>query len=79
MTCAAEGAYLAIPNSFQEATVLKELFAANPASTILQVNRTLMRDLVHIGFHDWGEKGDWTTIHGKSLYIKIPCYEVRLC
>ncbi|CAH2106820.1 unnamed protein product [Euphydryas editha] len=67
MTCAAEGAHLAVVNSATEANVLRELFAKNPQNTIKSNVRGIMRDIMHIGFHDWGERGIWTTIHGTSL------------
>ncbi|KOB52100.1 C-type lectin 21, partial [Operophtera brumata] len=48
MTCAAEGAHLAIINSVKESQVLKELFAKYPDNLIFSSA---------IGFHDWGERG----------------------
>ncbi|CAK1547067.1 unnamed protein product [Leptosia nina] len=60
MTCSAEGAYLAIVNSETEAEVMRDLFATHPANTIKY-------DTVLVGFHDWGERGTWTTVHGQTL------------
>ncbi|XP_032524376.2 uncharacterized protein LOC116775585 [Danaus plexippus] len=67
MTCAAEGGHLAIINSETEAAVLQELFARHPQNTIKSNLRPIMRDIIHVGFHDWAERGIWTTIHGQSL------------
>lgn len=67
MTCAAEGAHLAVVNSETEANVLKELFEKNPPNTIIAAIPGIMRDIMHIGFNDWGERGVWTTIHGELM------------
>ncbi|XP_047517696.1 C-type mannose receptor 2-like [Pieris napi] len=64
MTCAAEGAYLAIINSDTEADILKELFAKYPDSALRFTNS---KDIAFVGFHDWGERNVWTTIHGQSI------------
>ncbi|NP_001165396.1 C-type mannose receptor 2-like [Bombyx mandarina] len=64
MTCLAEGGYLTIINSQQEATFLKELFAKNPASHM--VGR-FWKDIAFIGLHDWNEHGEWLTINGETL------------
>ncbi|XP_063825026.1 C-type mannose receptor 2-like isoform X1 [Ostrinia nubilalis] len=65
MTCLAEGGYLAIPNSDQEATILKNLIAQNPANTIIVTSN--FRDVVSIGFLDWDQKGTWYTVNGQSI------------
>ncbi|CAF4900146.1 unnamed protein product [Pieris macdunnoughi] len=60
MTCAAEGGHLAIINSDEEAKVMRDLFKVHAAGSIRY-------DTVLMGFHDWRERGVWTTIHGQSL------------
>ncbi|XP_050553842.1 hemolymph lipopolysaccharide-binding protein-like [Spodoptera frugiperda] len=62
--CSAEGGHLAIINSDVEAAVLKELFERNPPAKMFG---TFWKDVAFIGFHDWGEYGDWRTIHGQTL------------
>ncbi|XP_023949387.1 macrophage mannose receptor 1 [Bicyclus anynana] len=64
MACAAEGGHLAIINSDTEATVLRELFAMNPASSMIG---SFWKDVAFVGFHDWGEHGEFLTIEGKTL------------
>ncbi|XP_039754526.1 secretory phospholipase A2 receptor-like [Pararge aegeria] len=58
--CSAEGGYLAIINSKEEAAIMKDLFNKQypngPRSYI-----TL------IGFHDWHKDGVWRTVHGQTL------------
>ncbi|KOB65867.1 C-type lectin 21, partial [Operophtera brumata] len=61
MTCAAEGAHLTIINSAGESQVLKEIYAKNPDNLIFSKDP----GTAAIGFHDWGERGSWMTIHGK--------------
>ncbi|KOB66830.1 Lipopolysaccharide binding protein, partial [Operophtera brumata] len=90
MTCMAEGAHLAIINSEQESTVLKELFDKNPQSVIF----SKLPDIASIGFLDWGDGGSWMTIHGETLeeagfshwhgstpdnYTRAPEYSPELC
>ncbi|CAH0719674.1 unnamed protein product, partial [Brenthis ino] len=67
MTCAAEGGHLAIINSDTEANVLRQIFAKHPQDSIKSNLPGIMKEIAHIGFHDWGERGIWTTIHGSSL------------
>lgn len=67
MTCAAEGGHLAIINSDSEANVLKGIFAKNPQDSLRSNLESIMKEIIHIGFHDWSERGVWTTIHGQSL------------
>ncbi|CAH1641632.1 unnamed protein product [Spodoptera littoralis] len=62
--CSAEGGRLAIINSDVEATVLRELFAKYPGSKMIG---SYKKDDAFIGFHDWGESGDWRTINGQTL------------
>ncbi|KOB63853.1 C-type lectin 21, partial [Operophtera brumata] len=63
MTCAAEGAHLAIINSAEESQVLRDLYAKNPDNLIFSKDP----GIAAIGFHDWGERGSWMTIHGETL------------
>ncbi|XP_068632060.1 macrophage mannose receptor 1-like [Battus philenor] len=63
MSCAAEGAHLAIINSDLEAKALKELFAKHPDSEIA----AYVKYIASLGFHNWGEFQVWTTIHGQSI------------
>ncbi|KOB78577.1 C-type lectin [Operophtera brumata] len=53
MTCAAEGAHLAIINSAEESQVLKDLYGKNPDNLIF----SKAPGIAAIGFHDWGERG----------------------
>ncbi|XP_028161368.1 C-type mannose receptor 2-like isoform X1 [Ostrinia furnacalis] len=62
-TCLAQGGYLAIPNSAQEATVLKNIFAGHPANTI----KSEFKDVVALGFLDWDQKRTWYTVHGQTI------------
>ncbi|XP_045497479.1 C-type mannose receptor 2-like [Colias croceus] len=64
MTCAAEGGYLAIVNSEIEAHVIKELFAKYPGG---KMRGNFWKDIAFLGFHDWGEHGEWLTINGDTL------------
>ncbi|CAG9135521.1 unnamed protein product [Plutella xylostella] len=66
MTCAAEGAHLAIINSEAEAKHLTTMFPPEGG--------TLELDLAHLGFQDYGERGVWRTIHGET--IQNTTYEV---
>ncbi|XP_022827244.1 macrophage mannose receptor 1-like [Spodoptera litura] len=62
--CSAEGGHLAIINSDVEATVLSDLCAKYPFETIIG---TFNKGVAFIGFYNWGERGDWRTIHGQTL------------
>ncbi|XP_022121564.2 macrophage mannose receptor 1 [Pieris rapae] len=64
MACAAEGGYLAIMNSDTEAQVAKEIFAKYPDNKILG---NFPKDVAFVGFHDWGEHGEWLTINSQTL------------
>ncbi|CAK1546904.1 unnamed protein product [Leptosia nina] len=64
MACAAEGGYLAIINSETEAQILKELFEKNQPDTLRFTSHS---GIAFVGFHDWGERFVWTTIHGQSI------------
>ncbi|XP_046959960.1 secretory phospholipase A2 receptor [Vanessa cardui] len=64
MTCTAEGGHLAIINSETEAQVIKEIFAKNPGSSMVG---NFWKDIAFMGFHDWGEHGEFLTIHGDTL------------
>ncbi|CAH2038116.1 unnamed protein product, partial [Iphiclides podalirius] len=63
MTCSAEGGYLAIINSDQEAQSLKELFAHYPDTKI----KARYPYVALLGFYDWNRLGTWNTIHGETL------------
>lgn len=66
MTCAAEGGYLAVPNSEAEAKVLGDMF--RNLGIPLPYAGTFFGTTAHIGFHDWSEHGgEWVTIHGKII------------
>ncbi|XP_047036312.1 macrophage mannose receptor 1-like isoform X1 [Helicoverpa zea] len=62
--CSAENGHLAIINNEDEAEVLRQVFADNPAAWIPGI---FWKDVAFIGFHDWGLWGDWRTIHGETL------------
>ncbi|KAJ8715413.1 hypothetical protein PYW07_009895 [Mythimna separata] len=64
--CSAEGGHLAIINSDVEAAVLQEIFNTVDKNKIMGVN-AMWKDLALIGIHDWGERGEWRTIHGQTL------------
>ncbi|KAJ0176910.1 hypothetical protein K1T71_006919 [Dendrolimus kikuchii] len=63
MTCEAEGAHLAIMDTAAETQVLKEIISEHPKTKIYGAKY----DHVLVGFHDWGDAGVWTTIHGQSI------------
>ncbi|CAG5031472.1 unnamed protein product [Parnassius apollo] len=62
MACASEGGHLAIINSHVEAQILSELFAKYLSHQI-----SGEKNVAHVGFYDWGERGVWSTIHGQTL------------
>ncbi|XP_075986756.1 C-type lectin domain family 4 member E-like [Anticarsia gemmatalis] len=62
--CSAEGGHLAIINSQEEAAVLRDIFAKYPAYKMVG---NFWKDVAFVGFFDWGEHGDWRTIHGQTL------------
>nr|XP_034830465.1 uncharacterized protein LOC117987550 isoform X1 [Maniola hyperantus] len=64
MACAAEGAHLAIINSDTEAQVIKEIFAKHPGGSM---RGFFWKDVAFVGFHDWGEHGEFLTIEGQTL------------
>ncbi|XP_072932316.1 uncharacterized protein [Epargyreus clarus] len=64
MACAAEGAHLVIVNSVTEAKVVRELFAKYPGNSMVG---NFWKDVAFVGFHDWGEHGEWITIDGTPL------------
>ncbi|CAH0719669.1 unnamed protein product, partial [Brenthis ino] len=64
MTCTAEGGYLAIINSEKESKVIKDIFLKHPAISIPGV---FWKDVAFVGFHDWGEHGEFLTIQGQTL------------
>ncbi|XP_022125996.1 uncharacterized protein LOC111000749 [Pieris rapae] len=74
MTCAAEGAYLAIINNDAEAEILKDLFAKHPDA---ELRFTHIKDIAFVGFHNWGERNVWTTIHGQSLEMGFNTFSVN--
>lgn len=60
----AEGAHLIIINSDEEAQVLKEVYALNPANTIFA-----KQPYASIGTYlNPGDAGYWMTVHGKIVY-----------
>ncbi|XP_047529449.1 uncharacterized protein LOC125065716 isoform X1 [Vanessa atalanta] len=63
MTCAAEGSYLAVINSPQEALLLKNIYDANHS----KIRPGTSKDVINIGMHDWNEHGVWRTIHGLTI------------
>lgn len=74
MTCVAEGGYLAVINSEVEAKALSKLYTK--LGIRIPNSGNYWNSGAHIGFHDWGEHGEWVTIHGKSLrfYYDITIY-----
>ncbi|CAH2106821.1 unnamed protein product [Euphydryas editha] len=62
MTCAAEGGYLAIINSEDEAQHLKKLYEENH-SKMFPGGRLV----IFIGMKNWDGNGDWRTIHGLKI------------
>lgn len=66
--CAAEGGYLAIINNDVEATVLSEIFSQIPKDEILVGRPESWKEVTFIGFYDWGERGEWRTIHGNIMF-----------
>lgn len=44
--------------------VLKELYEKHPARSI---PGRFDKHIVHMGFRDWNEHGQWMTIHGKFM------------
>ncbi|CAH2106580.1 unnamed protein product [Euphydryas editha] len=63
MTCAAEGGYLAIINSHNEAQHLKKLYEDKYSKIFPDGNEAF----VHIGIMDWDNHGDWRTVHGLKI------------
>ncbi|RVE42393.1 hypothetical protein evm_012952 [Chilo suppressalis] len=61
--CAAEGGYLAIINSEEEAQELKLLVDSNPPETLSTTNSLS----TSIGFRDWSDHTMWLTVHGQTL------------
>lgn len=64
MTCAAEGGYLAIINNEVEARALSEIY--EEMGFEIPSAGTYFTNSAYIGFLDWGQLGEWLTIHGKS-------------
>ncbi|CAK1595717.1 unnamed protein product [Parnassius mnemosyne] len=64
MACSAEGGYLAIINSEEEARLIKEIFAKHPPASLLG---NIWKAVAFVGFHDWNQHGEWLTIHGETL------------
>ncbi|CAH0597887.1 unnamed protein product [Chrysodeixis includens] len=63
--CYAEGGHLVIINSETEATVIRELFAKYPA---FKMSGIFWKDVAFVGFSNWGEQGEFRTIHGQTLW-----------
>ncbi|XP_034830760.1 macrophage mannose receptor 1-like [Maniola hyperantus] len=58
--CSAEGGYLAIINSNEEAAVFREMYREHyPNASQYFVTA--------VGFHDWDKNGIWRTVHGQTL------------
>ncbi|XP_061711769.1 secretory phospholipase A2 receptor-like [Cydia pomonella] len=64
MTCSVERAHLVVINSDLEAQVLTELVEEYPEDSMKDA---LVQEFIYVGVQDWGERGDWQTIHGQSL------------
>ncbi|XP_044727977.1 macrophage mannose receptor 1-like [Chrysoperla carnea] len=64
--CEAEGGYLTIINSQEEASFLVRLMSQYPLA-VLDPAITEKEYFIFIGFHDWFRVGEWVTIDGKSL------------
>ncbi|XP_044739230.1 hemolymph lipopolysaccharide-binding protein-like [Chrysoperla carnea] len=62
--CDAEGGYLAIINSEDEANFLIQMMAKYPVDVLTDVRH---KNNVLVGFHDYFEEGEFVTIDGKSL------------
>lgn len=62
MACEAEGAHLIIINSETEASVIRELSKKFGYTKLTEF-------IVYAGYHDFGEFGDFLTIHGKLSYL----------
>ncbi|KAJ8709545.1 hypothetical protein PYW08_009549 [Mythimna loreyi] len=65
--CSAEGGHLAIVNSNTEATVLSEIFSQIPKNEIMVARPEWWKNVTFIGFHNWGERVEWRTVHGQTL------------
>ncbi|XP_045448985.1 C-type mannose receptor 2-like [Melitaea cinxia] len=62
-TCAAEGGYLAVINSHEEALHLKKLFDDNYSKIVNSEDK----DKIYVGMHDFYDPGVWRTIHGVKI------------
>ncbi|XP_075986353.1 macrophage mannose receptor 1-like [Anticarsia gemmatalis] len=62
--CSAEGGHLAIINSAEESAVLRDIFGRYPGGKMLG---NFWKDVAFIGFHNWGESTDWTTLEGQTI------------
>ncbi|XP_044739759.1 uncharacterized protein LOC123301094 [Chrysoperla carnea] len=65
--CEAEGAYLTIVNSEDEAYFLVRLFSQYPAAVLNGITCLNGANFVSIGFHDIFQEGEYVTIDGKSI------------
>lgn len=64
MTCAAEGGYLTVINSAEEAQIVDAIFNKYSAKEL----SVPYKNSLSIGFHDWGRLGtSFMTIHGEAL------------
>lgn len=66
--CEAEGGYLAIINSEEEASLLVHLMRQYPIA-ILDPAITEKTYYVYIGFHDLFREGEWVTIDGMTMPV----------
>ncbi|XP_075986549.1 C-type mannose receptor 2-like [Anticarsia gemmatalis] len=62
--CSAEGGHLAILNSNAEAGVIRNIISKHPQNSVVG---EFWKEIVFVGFHNWGTGGDWRTIHGQTL------------
>lgn len=63
--CSAEGGQLLIINSVEELNFINELFTKHVSPSF---SGALWND-IFIGFHNWGESADWTTLDGIFLNL----------
>lgn len=62
-TCAAEGGYLAVINSDEEAELVKNILAKQSSKNF----KAKYCNEFYIGYHDWGQLHNYMTIHGNTL------------
>lgn len=62
MTCVAEGGHLVTIDSQEELDVIHKILAEHPDSSFVSTSGR-----IGTGFHDWGERSFFMTIHGENL------------